>query len=296
MKKYSGYYDRWLAWADKFPEITAVPANDKHVALFMVSLLQTGASCHVVESVLYAVKWGHEMAGHVDPTGVLCHNMVEAAKRLAKPARVPKEPLTPEILEAILGETDQSSLLDVRRFVLLLVSYAGFLRFDEAVSLRKRDFEFFDVYMSIFIEHSKTDQYRDGRTLIVARTGSSICPVCNVENLLQISHPVSEDSFLFRALVRCHDPFKFRLGKLNRPLSYSTCRLDLIDMLKRVGVDPASYGLHSARSGGASWAANAGVPDRLFKRHERWVSERAKDSYVKDNLLSLLSVTQNIGL
>ena len=27
------------------------------------------------------------------------------------------------------------------------------------------------------------------------------------------------------------------------------------------------YGLHTLRAGGASAAANAGVPDRLFKRH-----------------------------
>ena len=40
------------------------------------------------------------------------------------------------------------------------------------------------------------------------------------------------------------------------------------------------YGLHSLRAGGASAAANAGVPDRMFKRHGRWRSENAKDGYI----------------
>jgi len=51
---------------------------------------------------------------------------------------------------------------------------------------------------------------------------------------------------------------------------------------------------HSLRAGGASCAANAGIADRLFKRHGRWVSETAKDMYVKDNLEQLLSVTKSM--
>ena len=35
---------------------------------------------------------------------------------------------------------------------------------------------------------------------------------------------------------------------------------------------------------GATAEANAGVPDRLFKRHGRWKSESAKDGYIKDSM------------
>ena len=42
-------------------------------------------------------------------------------------------------------------------------------------------------------------------------------------------------------------------------------------------------------------AANAGVPDRAFKRHGRWKSENAKDGYVKDTLEYTLSVTKSLG-
>ena len=57
-----------------------------------------------------------------------------------------------------------------------------------------------------------------------------------------------------------------------------------------------NFGLHSARSGGATIVANKGVPDRLFKLHGRWVSDKAKDAYVKDNLYILLWVTRNLWL
>ena len=65
---------------------------------------------------------------------------------------------------------------------------------------------------------------------------------------------------------------------------------------KELGFDPSQFGLHSLRAGGATTAANAGVPDRLFKRHGRWRSETAKDGYVKDSREVLLSVTKSLKL
>jgi hypothetical protein len=43
------------------------------------------------------------------------------------------------------------------------------------------------------------------------------------------------------------------------------------------------------RSGGASAAANAGVPDQMFKRHDTWCSENPKDGYVKVSLIAGIS-------
>ena len=43
-------------------------------------------------------------------------------------------------------------------------------------------------------------------------------------------------------------------------------------------------------------ATDAGVPDRLFKRHGRWASESAKDGSVQDSLSSRLSVSKALGI
>ena len=61
-------------------------------------------------------------------------------------------------------------------------------------------------------------------------------------------------------------------------------------------MDPQLFGMHSLRAGGATAAANAGVPDRLFKRHGRWWFESAKDGYVKDSVEKWLSVSKNLGI
>ena len=66
----------------------------------------------------------------------------------------------------------------------------------------------------------------------------------------------------------------------------------MLEAFQDIVSDITTIGTHSLRSG----AANAGIPDRLFKRHGRWSSESAKDGYVKDSLSSRLSVTQALGL
>ncbi|KAI8513690.1 hypothetical protein Bbelb_080140 [Branchiostoma belcheri] len=50
------------------------------------------------------------------------------------------------------------------------------------------------------------------------------------------------------------------------------------------------------KAGGASAAANAGIPERLFKRHGRWMSDKAKDGYVKDKLQERLAVSMALGI
>jgi len=70
----------------------------------------------------------------------------------------------------------------------------------------------------------------------------------------------------------------------------------VLEAFKYVVPDISAIGTHSLRSGGATVAANAGVPDPLFKRHGRWASESAKDGYVQDYLSVRLSVSKALGI
>ena len=55
----------------------------------------------------------------------------------------------------------------------------------------------------------------------------------------------------------------------------------MLEAFKDIVLDISAIGTHSLRSGGATAAANAGVPDPLFKRHGRWASESAKEDMSK---------------
>ena len=78
--------------------------------------------------------------------------------------------------------------------------------------------------------------------------------------------------------------------------SYLRLKELVLEAFKDIVPDISAIGTHSLRSGGATAAANAGVPDRLFKRHGRWASESAKDGYVQDSLSSRLSVSKALGI
>ncbi len=64
----------------------------------------------------------------------------------------------------------------------------------------------------------------------------------------------------------------------------------MLQKLAALGLEVSRYGLHtcSLKAGGATAATNAGMPDRLFKRHGCWKSETAKDGYMKDSMATRL--------
>jgi hypothetical protein len=115
-----------------------------------------------------------------------------------------------------------------------------------------------------------------------------------IKSYLSLAQVHSGDSFLFRSLSKTK--LGFRLREINQPISYTRAREVILDALKPFVNDVSSFGVHSLRAGGATAAAQAGISDRLFKRHGRWESEGAKDGYVKDNKASLLSVSKALGL
>jgi len=180
---------------------------------------------------------------------------------------------------------------------MMVLSYAGFLRYSEVSDMRASDIKWKRTHIEIFIEKSKTDIYRDGHWLLISKLDSPICPLRILRRyLLKTNTRKNSNKFLFRGMNYFKKSKIHKLRTKNKPLSYSAARSNMLDMVTRIGLKKRNFGLHSLRSGGATAAANEGVPDRLFKRHGRWKSERAKDGYVKDKLSDLLSVSMNLGL
>ena len=145
--------------------------------------------------------------------------------------------------------------------------------------------------LRLFIQSSKTDQYRDGAWIVVASSRKVTCPVAMMNRYLDRAE-LSSDSPLFCQLSKTNCGYKPR----SKGLSYSRFRELVLEAFKYIVPDISAIGMHSLRSGGATAAANAGVPDRLFKRHGRRASESAKDEYVQDSLSSRLSVSKALGI
>jgi hypothetical protein len=174
----------------------------------------------------------------------------------------------------------------------ITLCFAAFLRADNLLTLQLEDIRFVgQSHMELFLEHSKTNQYREGVWTLVARVGGPFCPVSLVERLIALGQ-YSGSGPLIRSVVVTKDR---QYAKAKAPV-YSTLLQWFKEAALLLNLDPDLYGTHSGRRGGATGAAATDVPDRLFKQHGHWRSERAKDMYVVDRLSARLSFTQKLGL
>ena len=75
---------------------------------------------------------------------------------------------------------------------------------------------------------------------------------------------LGDERFLFRAILKTKNGE--RLQNLEK-ISYSCLRSLFLIKVVALSFPAQELGLHSMRSEGATAAANAQVPDRIFKRH-----------------------------
>ena len=102
---------------------------------------------------------------------------------------------------------------------------------------------------------------------------------------------LTTEAHLFRGISH------IKRGERLRPSGALSCMRELfLSKLSELGYDPKRFGLHSLREGGVTAATNAGVPDRMFKRHGRWRSESVKNGYIEDSVDSRMAVSKSLNL
>ena len=300
-QKYTGAFQRWKIWAEKQHQSSGYPVNVALFALYLQHVGGTVKSRSAVSEALNAVSWVQQLAG-VEPVSrnpliKVIHEGFEFKRSLAHP-RKRKEPVTPQMLKELVASfSSPPSLSDLRLGSICLLAYAAFLRINKLIQLHCSDISFTSEGMVITIWASKTDQYREGRVVPIASTGNynPTCLVSMVRRYIAMGRiDITSDASLFRPICSTKRAVSLRSSGL---LSYSRIRQLVLSKFSQLGYDAVEFGLHSFRAGGATAAASCqGLPERLFKWHGRWSSERAQDSYVKDPLEQRLKVSKSLGL
>lgn len=293
VRTYSYAFKRWRDWTSSH-NLNSLPANPVELSVFLTYTIEEKRSYHSVRTLLYAIDWAHKLAGFEPPSKhPLVKSVFDAAHRQLGTQTVKKEPISAELLSLMVKSLSQKQCLyNARTIAICLLAYSGFLRYDEVSRLKCCDVVINSDYMLLFIESSKTDKYRDGAWLPISRTFNPTCPVSNLENYARLGDiKFSGNEILFRDLTNKRGKTVFKRS----PLSYSRVR-ELVKEAFEGFIDTKIIGTHSLRAGGATAAANAGVPDRIFKRHGRWLSDRAKDGYIKDDIQKRLSVSRSLGI
>ena len=251
-KKYERGLNAWKKWASQFKEIVIFPASSVYVSLFFLTLIQESRSCSIIDEVHYGLKWVHDLAGLPDP----CNSpfvvpLIESARRLLSVPVKKKEPVTPAVIKRLFAHygSTSASLSDLRVLTLCVLGYAGFFRFNELVQLRRCDFHFEDSFMRIFVQRSKTDIYRDGAWVVIAKTFKCTCPCLLTQRYFSVaSFSAESEDFIFRPLTFCSGDksYKFRGSD---PSSYSRAREIVLSAFDAIGLPKEDYGLHSLRAG-----------------------------------------------
>ena len=189
----------------------------------------------VVNSAVYSIKWAHEINGFIDPTNnTFVKSLLESAKRLnGKPVNK-KDPVNKEMLVELFDMyKNNDDLLVIRDLTMIILSFSGFLRFDEISNLKCKDIQIFDDYIKIFIANSKTDQYRQGNDILISRGNTSACPVNMYKRYVNMSGlDITSNEFLFKPIFRTKGVAK--LIYKNKPLSYTAARENILKRLKLV--------------------------------------------------------------
>lgn len=202
--KYLYGFSRWKTWAQAHDGVVTFPAREAEFAMYLQHVGNVTASKAAVEEAVNTISWAHHLAGYPDMSESPFVRMVldGLQRQLAKP-KVRKEPISSDMLVTLVNSLGTNpTLTEVRLVAACLLAYSAFLRYDELAKLRCCDVTFSVNHMSVYIASSKTDQYRQGDRVLVARTGSPTCPVSMLERYFAMAVLSTQSRLrLFRGII-----------------------------------------------------------------------------------------------
>ena len=176
-------------------------AEPVHVALYLTKLMDSGCSTGVIQAAVYGIKWAHKIQGATDPTNNnYVINLIEASKRQNSAPVVKKDIVsTEQIITLCENYSASQGLLVLRDLCIIVLCFAGFLRFNEVSSLKCKEIAFHQTYISIQVSKSKTDQYRQGNELVTSQGSTPACPIAILRRYIDVGKiDLSSDHFLFK--------------------------------------------------------------------------------------------------
>ena len=204
IKCYVNAYQRYKKWTARYPQTTAFPANPKSVTLYMLSLGQAGKSQASINMAHAGISWIHRTGGHPDPTmdnvyltvykGVKRSNATQVAHKRLVTAQIIRD-----IRQSMIQEDNPIPLGDYRLLLFIILAYSGFLRFHEACHIRRPHVHDHRTHLDFLIPTSKTDRMREGKHVIIAATGTDLCPVTCLHAYCEWAGIADmDDVFIFR--------------------------------------------------------------------------------------------------
>ena len=95
--------------------------------------------------------------------------------------------------------------------------------------------------MKIFIGKSKTNRYRNGNWIYIARGNSELCPVVTLQRYLNLAKVDENSEEVTFTSITNHKNNLRTLRKKNVSLSYTRARELFLDVVKAVGIERKNF-------------------------------------------------------
>ena len=163
--------------------------------------------------------------------------LLEAGKLLNSIPIKNRDTISSDTLKALCDVFKHTEdVLYLRDLTMILLGYEGFLRFNEINKLKCNDIEFKEDHMILKIRKSKTDVYRSGKDVFIAKCSSTACPQSMLYKYLRATEQdVKSDKFLFRPVNRSKG--KAKLLVVNKKMSFTIARECIVGKLRLVAPD-----------------------------------------------------------
>ena len=321
--KYIPAWNKFTAWLLQYNIANPFSVDPNVIALYITFLIQEAEGKHIgpgnIDTAMSAIQFYYEQAGKTKFDTPFISRLKSAAGRLLQPKKSQCEPLdSSDLLRMLKTHLKPQCSLHVRmHLTVFLLMFIGLLRFSDAqqIIVHQECLRFIHnparvlLGVLLFIPFSKTDQSGDGAWVAIGATGKEFCPVALLQRLLIIGkyQTSSKDNLFVGPLLRPVREFfrpnhHFKLAQTTstisiKPLNYSAFRASLLALGTHCNLDK-HFGMHSARTGGASMAAELGIDARLVCGLGRWKQGTTfQDTYIKmmhGNMLKFFELTKQI--
>ena len=275
---YENYYQVWKTFNKFLIRLDHMPDSwEERTALYCAYLVDTGRQSATIKSYISAIKCILKDDDYKwDENRVLLESITRACKLVNDRVKT-RLPISEKLLELMLFELnriyDQQPYLRIMFQTILAMGYHGLLRIGELVSCGTHTILAKDVHVAknknkilIVLYSSKTHgkESRPQKVKITGKTeirqGRFFCPFTLIKQYMDKRGSYEEDNEPF---------FIFRDGS---HIKGDIVRKMMAVVLKKLGLNPACYSVHSLRIGKSTEMLKNGFSIPEIKRAGRWTS------------------------
>jgi integrase len=281
-----------------------MPASELTVALFLQHRMNEAKTYGPVKSSNAAIAMMHKANLHTaEPTRGQLPSLVRRAARrkFGTAATRDKEPFQwRDVVQLAVHCAPGLPTCWACIALAALLSFAGFCRHSDAALLLWRDIIFAPSHVELTFTLRKNNQYKlKQRVRIASLPAAEVCVVALLRawRLRTMTGPACPVFRGFDGAAAARNPAAVQL--YDDSLSYDQYARYLRRLLAPiVGISEEAFqrrfGTQSCRSGGASAAANAGIPFEVWGQHGAWRSRDSQLVYMSLDLETCLSTTRAI--